>query len=732
MSTMHNISLRAIGLTLILMAVLGLAAAQQPSPSPSPQKSESGDTPVETGENAGDYTVISSVEFGYRGLSVDGDLNKYQSDLNYKAGPRLFDSSFLLRSRNGNGALFETFLVSSTGWGADPQGNFRASVEQPEWYRFDATYRRFKYFRFLNNFANPNWVFNPATFNVPPRLSTGEHGHDTRIHLGDFDLTLLPKNGHIRFNVGYSPERYSGPAFTNYHVGGNEFIMLSEIRSRANDFRVGADGKLGPLNLSFLQGFRRFRDDTVIDLGVTPGINLNPAAASLTSFHRDEPARGSVNYTRFSLQTTIAKRLDVTGRLIYSKAEQNYTSLENFTGRNWNPRITGFPPSPPGATPNTLNLGQYNLIGSAERPNWLGDVGITLAATDKFRLSNTFRVETFEISGAALFSDFFSLTRGTRTDSIGFSNRNVNTFIDYRKIQNTIEGDYQFSRNYSVHLGYRYGRRRVTEAISGFNLGTNAPAPLVPDSHTEENNTHAILGGFKARPYTNWTIYFDAEHGTADNVFSRIGNYDYTNVRAKSRYKPTARLGFNLAFISKDNANPSEIAGVSLEDFGVSIKSRVFSSSIDWTASSRFSISTGYNYHWINSKSIIDYFFNGVSHPLGNSLYFVRNNFFFIESVTRIAPRATLFTAYRINKDNGQGNRVADPTGRPGTLIASYPMSFQSPEARLAIKLHHRLDWNVGYQYYNYNESSIVGPRPQNYHAHLPYTSLRFYFGRRE
>lgn len=44
----------------------------------------------------------------------------------------------------------------------------------------------------------------------------------------------------------------------------------------------------------------------------------------------------------------------------------------------------------------------------------------------------------------------------------------------------------------------------------------------------------------------------------------------------------------------------------------------------------------------------------------------------------------------------------------------------------------YRLDWNVGYQYYNYNESPIVGPRPQNYHAHLPYTSLRFYFGQRE
>jgi hypothetical protein len=54
-------------------------------------------------------------------------------------------------------------------------------------------------------------------------------------------------------------------------------------------------------------------------------------------------------------------------------------------------------------------------------------------------------------------------------------------------------------------------------------------------------------------------------------------------------------------------------------------------------------------------------------------------------------------------------------------------MRFQSPEIKLAIKVTRNVDWNVGYQYYDYKES-IVGF--QNYNAHLPYTSLRFYFGR--
>jgi len=62
----------------------------------------------------------------------------------------------------------------------------------------------------------------------------------------------------------------------------------------------------------------------------------------------------------------------------------------------------------------------------------------------------------------------------------------------------------------------------------------------------------------------------------------------------------------------------------------------------------------------------------------------------------------------------------------------AHKVQIDFTEARLAIKLTRHIDWNVGYQYFNYNESTLVGPRPENYHAHLPYTSLRIYFGRKE
>lgn len=740
--------LAAMALSLFVLRPIITAQQSTASPGPgapiskqSPEAKTESPVVVEAADDAGDYTIISSLEFGYRGQRVGGDVNKYQSDLNYKAGPRMFDSSFLMRSKDGKGGLFDSLLVTSTGWGSDPYSHLRINIEKPKWYRFNGTYRRFKYFRSLNTLANPNWVFSPASFSVAPNPVTGEHSYNTGTQLGDFDLTLRPRNRTIRFNVGYSPERYSGPAFTNYHFGGGEFNFLSNLRSRANDFRAGADGTLGPIDFSFLQGFRRFRDDSFVSLGPTPGINLNPLAASLTSFNRNEPTRGSVSYTRFSAHTLVAKKLDITARIVYSQATSTFVLIESSVGRNLNPRITGWPPTPPAATPNTLNLGQYNITGTARRPNTLVDIGATFLATDKLRISNTFRVEDFTIDAMAVFSDFFSITRnltggGTRTDTIGFSNLDANRITKYRKYQNTVEADYQFNARYSVHFGYRYGSRRIEESFEGFNLGSSGsltpPSVRTADMEVEQNHTNAFFGGFKARPAKNWTIYFDGEHGTADNVITRIGNYDYTNIRAKSRYSPSKTLSFNVAVITRNNANPSEIAGVSLQDFGVDTKSRLFTASVDLTAGSRLAISTGYNYNWVNSDAVVDYFFNSVRHPLGHSLYFLRNNFFFIEATAQLHRRATLYAAYRVNQDNGQGNRLADPTGTPGTLISSYPMNFQSPEARLAIKINRRLDWNLGYQYYNYNESVLVGPRPQNYHAHLPYTSLRIYFGRRE
>src|SRR5215212_840457 len=93
MDEMRSKATHVLRLLLGVLAATALAAltatAQQPSPSPQ-QKDAAAKTQSSApgdGDEAGDYTVTSSIELGYRGLRVNGDLNKYQSDLNYKTGP---------------------------------------------------------------------------------------------------------------------------------------------------------------------------------------------------------------------------------------------------------------------------------------------------------------------------------------------------------------------------------------------------------------------------------------------------------------------------------------------------------------------------------------------------------------------------------------------------------------------------------------------------------------------
>ena len=395
------------------------------------------------------------------------------------------------------------------------------------------------------------------------------------------------------------------------------------------------------------------------------------------------------------------------------------------------------------------------------------DFGLTYLASDKFRISNTIHEEAFFIDGLDLFSAFFSLTRpitgGTRTDTFTVSPVPAHKTTHYSKLQDTVEGDYQFNRNYSAHFGYRFGHRHDVVQITGFALNSNSPAPITdPTAEIDENNTHAFFGGFKARFTKEWNVYFDAEHGTADNIFTRIGNYNYTNVRAKSRYTPNRKLNFNAGFIFRNNANPSEIAGVNTQDFGVDLHTRILTTSVDWMPTSRITANFGYNYNFVDSDAVIDYYYQvppaaSVFHHFGHALYFQRNNFFFADVTSRLSRRMTLFTSFRINKDNGQGNRLSDPAGGTpiqggfippggsspvtanlgGTLVNAYPMNFVTPEARLAIVINRHLDWNLGYQYYAYNENNFLktfqgSPRAQNYHAHLPYMSLRLYIGRKE
>ena len=681
-------------LVMLLLAAVSVGAQQPSKPAPSP-------SPTEQSDALGNYDVVSSLEFGGRGLSVSGSDNKYRSDLNYRPGVRLFDSSFFLRSRENSGGPFDEFLVNTSGWGGDPHGYTRVSIEKSGIYRFDANIRRSRYFNALASIANP--------LNAP----VGQHTSNTRHNFSDFDFTGLPENNKLRFYLGYSRDTREGPGTTTARFGGDEYQIDTNSEMRANNFRAGIDAKVLGFDLSLLQGARYFKDHSSNTVTFTNPGNNTANTSRIDQLFRETPTQGSHFFTRFSAHRLFAKKLDFTGRYIYLSGRSRYSFFEQTTGRLANGNL---------AVPQTATA-----RGETKRPSAIGDIGLTLLATSKFRISNSFRFDNFRINGEEPLLD---VLRPRTNAGVPLATVTTSSFFarttKYRRFMNTIEADYQFSPSYSVHAGYRFTDRHIELAH------LDRTTTLVTRSEEVDNQTHTAIFGFKARPVKAWTIYFDGEHGDADSVFTRLANNDFTNLRLRNRINANNQISLNFSIITKDNTNPADVITSPSVPFGtppgaldVNVKSRHFTSSVDWTPNAKLSLSSGYTHMRVTSIAGILLPISG-QRRVGESQYFSRDNFFFVNAFVRPTPRVTFYAGYHINKDDGQGDRIAPSNV---ILIDSYPMSFQSPEARVTLRLNRMLDWNVGYTYYNYNDRFFPA---QNYHAHLPYTSLRIYFGRGE
>jgi len=94
-----------------------------------------------------------------------------------------------------------------------------------------------------------------------------------------------------------------------------------------------------------------------------------------------------------------------------------------------------------------------------------------------------------------------------------------------------------------------------------------------------------------------------------------------------------------------------------------------------------------------------------------------------------LRKRIDLYAGYTRVQDLGDGRATA--AGGIGSApplfqgAQTFPIAFQSPMARLSVKINEKLRWNAGYQYYGYRQdfASLLG-----YRANTGYTSLSFSF----
>ena len=633
------------------------------------------------GENAGNYNVVQSWEFGYRFSSVGGDDGEYRSNVNYGDGLRLLSSNLTINTRDGHGRWFDEITLTTQGLGNDPYESATFRVQKNRWYRYDLTWRS-------NDYFNPGLT-----------VADGEHLEDTTFRAQDHDLTLFPQSW-FRVHAGYSRSTQDGPALTTVQ----EFDALSDVfpvfrntRQQYNEYRIGADVVLKTFRLTVLHRWEYFKDDTSDNLSA-PEAGSPTDPSMLTAFTRAQPYRGSTPGWLVSLASE-RKWIALNGRFTYAGGRGDFVQNETAPG------IDRFG--------NPQNV-QTVVSGNGDRPIISGDANITLFPSSRLSFTNNTSVSDTRMTGNNFYEQLDNATSAVQT--VNFQ------FLGVRLITNSTDLRYRVAKKLDLFAGFRYSDRQIRstedEALPG--------SPFQGISAEQNNKLRAGVAGVNWTPVRDLRVHLETEIGSNSNPFTPIGLRNYYVIRSRIQYR---KKHYTLGGGYLDNYNNNSIQ---ITDY--SSHSTTYTANASWNAKSWVSLDASYSKLHVNAAGGLA-FFSGSPATLtdGESLYISNIHAGNLGLRFALTRRADLYVGYNIAKDTGDGRssnslQTATPALQLLYSVQTFPLTYQTPLFRLSVRLTAKLRYNLGYQYYGYHESFGLLSENQSYRAQTGYTSLLWSF----
>ncbi|HZQ52966.1 MAG TPA: hypothetical protein VFB14_12255 [Bryobacteraceae bacterium] len=636
------------------------------------------------GENWSDYNFVNSFETGYRFLSVSGNEGKYRSDENFGSGVRLLSSFFSMDSKDGHGRFLDQMIVSTSGLGGDPYSSVSVRVEKNRLYNYNLLWRE-------NDYVNPGLVTDGGA---------GLHLLNTSYTLQDHDLTLFPQSA-VRVLFGYTRDAQSGPGISSVQLfntsgpfdsTGDVFPLFTNVKRTQNEYRLGAEIHWLGFTLNALHGWQDFKDDSPLQFsGFNPGDN-GQNASTLNSFSRSIPYHGTSPYWRVGLFRD-SRWIDVNARFTYTAGVRAFLSNESAVGTN---RF--------GALANQ----QIFTFGSARRPVTTGNLNVALLPASKLTFTSRTSLYNIRTDGDSTFLQFDNATKSA--DLLYFQ------FLRIRTVETDLDVQYRPWTWLDLYGTYGYSNRRIAASPQVAFAGSTPGAPYL-----QTNQLHSGAFGFRVRPLKSLTIATEGEVGRSDRPFTPRSPRDYTTLSGRIQYKWKS---LQLTALSNSQYNTDSI---SLSSY--SSHARTYSGSGSWSPRSWFSIDATYSKLHLDTLGGIA-FFAGPQF-LTNQLSSYVSNVHSATLATRLGfKRLDLYLGYSRVQDVGDGRSSAISTIVGPRLPAfqtaqTFPLTFQSPSARLSVRLTEKLRWNAGYQYYGYDEVFWHG---ENYLAHTGYTSILWSF----
>ncbi|MBK5291758.1 MAG: hypothetical protein JJE04_08805 [Acidobacteriia bacterium] len=635
------------------------------------------------GEDVRGYNVVNSFETGYRFHTVDGNQDRYRSDVNYGNGIRLLQSNLTVNSKDGGGRFFDELLLNTQGLGNDPYQFVRFRLQRNKLYRYDGLWRSSDY--------------------VNPGLSTGAlggHSMDTRRQWQDHDFTLFPQSA-LRLLAGYSRNSQDGPSLTSiqlFESRGDEFPLFSPVARQQTEFRLGAVVAAAGFQLTLMRGWQRFREETSARID-SPQPGANPDDNNqLNSFSRKEPYEGNTPFWRFLLNYERKKWFAAGGRFSYAGGRRDFFLEETSSGTG---RF--------GAAQNR----QVMVSGSGRRPVSSGALTLSVFPSGKLTVTNHSAYHQVRMDGDA--------TLTTVNNGAGIGSSLQFRFLGIRTLTNSIDASYRVNPWLGVYGGHRYSTRRI-RSREGFAF--NAPAEVA--SAEQYNHLNAGVAGLRFQPFRPLTLSLDAEVGRSDQPFTQVNERDYHVLGARVQYRSRT---VQLAAYTRANYNFNSTSLLSHSSRG-----RNYSLDGSWFGRSWISVDAGYSKLHLDTLTGIAYFASARLVEGDRSFYVSNVHAGNLNVRLAIGKRADLMVGYSRIQDAGDGRAPATkpPSGAPAYTQAeafvraqSFPLAYGSPQARISVKLHDKLRWNLGYQHYEYREEF----QPMGgYRAHTGYTSVLWSF----
>jgi len=743
-------------LTALLLALAGLSAAQS-----APAGGQSQPSPTE-GVSSGGYLIHSSVDLGYRYANVTGSGDMYDSLEDLHSGPRLLEQTLSLQSETHQGMLFDNFYLHSFGWGGDPDNALRLRADLDKWYNFQASFRRDQNFFDYDLLANP---LNPATATPSVPVQDSPHLFETRRRMSDFDLTLLPQAS-VSFRLGFSHNNMTGPSFSSIHVG-TDALLSEPWNTTMNSYRMGADWKLAPRSVlsydQFLDYYKGDTDDYLSPFSpallpggagtVSLGLPMDPASrfpcsvpagqASLIdpsgtltniacngyfSYSRLQRVRTSAPTERLSFRSNYLQRLDLTASYSYSAADMTTPLDEAFNGLETRTGTRAFTATGP---------------AKATRISDVFDLGATVHLTRKVRLIDRASFWAYRVPQNANFTEIdddipgisptnpclpptctlltpLSSTVPSTSDTLTQSSFNQ------RWVRNQIEIAWDVSRKFGARIGYRYG----DQAFDHFLDFAGDQDHIVVREQTG-------LIGFWARPVKSVRLNLDVEQTGNSDAIVRIAPRKESRYRFQGSYtpRPWAVLGGSVNVLeTSDNVLLTNYEGHNRNyGFNASLSPR-----------ERYGFDLAYNYGDFQQNALICFndtpppgvvlpFVSGAgscavndpNNPLLANAYYTNHTQFGMAAILfRPVKRVTTNLGYSVTSVDGTTPQfdVLQPLG-------SLDYKYHQPLASLSVDLGHHFAWGSGWNYYQYNEGSFVGPTaPRYFHSNSLTESLRYAF----